>query len=571
MANYKTIVNPFTGQLQLVNDDGILFFKGCVANVAALPGTGNTKNDARIVNDTHHLYVWSGTAWVDQGDALDIDWSTITNRPTSSVVDIDSAVAINNFVSEVVYVDGNRVDVYVENGSLTKPFKTIQAAINAHPYGIIKIAPMLYGAAYDENIVCSGLFFNLTFQGDSSFPYQNTIINASTGNTLTIVGHLGRIFFENISIGASPPQGANIGTISIAGENNGTAGIYFNNCSILDPVNASCLQDFRSTKSYFRNLNLTNVQNISHWEMTEDCYGALGRTNFSITIDLAQDKPLGMITTTYLQLCGVHDIQNIICTELNGGLSTLRILDSVIRGTLTTGTSTCSFTNTRLAGTITNNATLHLMNCVADSGSITNNGTITLKNSKITTTCTLVNNGTISLFDPSSQILNDSAVSGVSVTDALNTLGGNSHASGSDDQTADTVPTDDSGISVQDTLDALETDKADKHVSINNQTDDYTLQLSDDGKTVTIDSSSGVVIIAVTVPKNSVVAFPIGTTIAILQLTSAASVTITPVDIDVTILVPTGLTTLLKGDNSMVSLVKIDTNTWALSGYLATP
>jgi len=93
--SYNKKYNPFTGKLQFVLDStsvDSLTFKAGVANVAALPSSGNTKNDARIVNDTHNLYVWSGTAWVDQGDIIDMDWSAITGKPTASVADIDDAV-----------------------------------------------------------------------------------------------------------------------------------------------------------------------------------------------------------------------------------------------------------------------------------------------------------------------------------------------------------------------------------------------------------------------------------------------------------------------------------------------
>ena len=84
--SYNKKYNPFTGKLQFVRDStsvDSLTFKAGVATVAALPSSGNTKNDARIVNDTHNLYVWSGTAWVDQGDIIDMDWSAITGKPTS--------------------------------------------------------------------------------------------------------------------------------------------------------------------------------------------------------------------------------------------------------------------------------------------------------------------------------------------------------------------------------------------------------------------------------------------------------------------------------------------------------
>ena len=69
MDSYKSKMNQFTGELQNVLDGSSispLTFKDSVADVASLPSSGNTKNDARFTDDTHNLYVWSGTAWVDR-------------------------------------------------------------------------------------------------------------------------------------------------------------------------------------------------------------------------------------------------------------------------------------------------------------------------------------------------------------------------------------------------------------------------------------------------------------------------------------------------------------------------
>lgn len=41
--------------------------KGTVPTTAALPATGNKKGDAWLVSGTGHMWVWSGTAWVDAG------------------------------------------------------------------------------------------------------------------------------------------------------------------------------------------------------------------------------------------------------------------------------------------------------------------------------------------------------------------------------------------------------------------------------------------------------------------------------------------------------------------------
>jgi len=99
MANFRAKLNPFTGQLQLVNDVGILYFKESVATYADLPVVGNSKNDARITDDTGHLYIWSLDApggaltdWIDQGDILDLKWTSIEGRPSSLPADIDDMV-----------------------------------------------------------------------------------------------------------------------------------------------------------------------------------------------------------------------------------------------------------------------------------------------------------------------------------------------------------------------------------------------------------------------------------------------------------------------------------------------
>lgn len=97
---------------------------------------------------------------------------------------------------------------------------------------------------------------------------------------------------------------------------------------------------------------------------------------------------------------------------------------------------------------------------------------------------------------------------------------------------------------------------------INTQTDDYTLVLTDDGKFIDMDKGTAVVL---TVPKNSVVAFPIGTTIAFRQK-GAGQVTLTPIDGDVTIDSQDGLVT--TGQHAVVSIIKVATDIWVAVGSL---
>ncbi len=101
-----------------------------------------------------------------------------------------------------------------------------------------------------------------------------------------------------------------------------------------------------------------------------------------------------------------------------------------------------------------------------------------------------------------------------------------------------------------------------RDITINEQTDSYTLVLTDNGKLIDLNKASAVTL---TVPKNSSVAFPTGTTIAIRQK-GAGAVTIAPVDGDVTIQYEEGLN--LTGQYALACLIKVAENTWIATGSL---
>lgn len=94
---------------------------------------------------------------------------------------------------------------------------------------------------------------------------------------------------------------------------------------------------------------------------------------------------------------------------------------------------------------------------------------------------------------------------------------------------------------------------------VNTQTADYTLVLSDAGKTVEMDVASAN---NLTVPPNASVAFPIGTVIEVFQL--GAGQTTIVAGSGVTIRTPETL--LLRGQYSTASLRKRATDTWVLAG-----
>ena len=100
MSLYKAKVNPFTGDMQLVFNGSLIVIKESVDTYNNLPITGNNENDLRIAQDTDIMYTWSIPAasgilanWLAIGSASSVDWSAITNKPSSAVADIDDAVS----------------------------------------------------------------------------------------------------------------------------------------------------------------------------------------------------------------------------------------------------------------------------------------------------------------------------------------------------------------------------------------------------------------------------------------------------------------------------------------------
>jgi hypothetical protein len=102
-------------------------------------------------------------------------------------------------------------------------------------------------------------------------------------------------------------------------------------------------------------------------------------------------------------------------------------------------------------------------------------------------------------------------------------------------------------------------------LTINTQTDSYTLVIGDAGKLVQMNKGTANTL---TVPKNSSVAFPTGTTILCGQI-GAGLTTVSPVDGDVTIN-SRGAALKSGGQYAQWSLVKRDTDVWVMSGDITT-
>lgn len=111
-------------------------------------------------------------------------------------------------------------------------------------------------------------------------------------------------------------------------------------------------------------------------------------------------------------------------------------------------------------------------------------------------------------------------------------------------------------------LDTALTSYASKYVTVNAQTASYTLVLADDGKLVEMGVGSANTL---TIPTNSSVAFPIGTTVVVLQ-TGAGQTTIAGAG-GVTINGTPGLK--LRTQWSSATLIKRGTDAWIAMGDLA--
>jgi hypothetical protein len=108
---------------------------------------------------------------------------------------------------------------------------------------------------------------------------------------------------------------------------------------------------------------------------------------------------------------------------------------------------------------------------------------------------------------------------------------------------------------------ALTSDIPSQDLTLNTQTDSYTLVLGDAYKLVAMDKATAV---NLTVPLNSSVAYAVGATINIWN--QGAGLTTVVATGGVTI--STSATLVLRAQNSMATLIKTATDTWVLSGDL---
>jgi hypothetical protein len=277
-----------------------------------------------------------GTAYIDAS-------STVTGATSTTLLDNSSKVAYSNAASNlaatqvqaaidelvsllensattVLYVDGNRfAEVYFEDGSLARPYKTINAAVAVAPSGsIIKIYAM--GAAYVEDITLSSA--SVTLQGLTGSSILSDLLGTCVYTQLveingTITINATAVVLDTLKIIGTP-------AISIAN----------NNLTILKNIEVygdteldSSLSQVvvRAYNSYFEDIIGTGANNY---------IGLLNCFANTVQNDLAEVN-IELTTLTSDILGNGGGIINIYTSQINGNVSgflNLTIKQSVISG-----------------------------------------------------------------------------------------------------------------------------------------------------------------------------------------------------------------------------------------------
>jgi hypothetical protein len=272
------------------------------------------------------------------------------------------------------YVDGNRTDTYVEDGSVDHPYKTIQAAINAIAaladsanYHVVSIT----SGVYAENLILenAGLYY-VKLQGEG---YVS--INPSSGNALRSTAtnaNLNALLVSNIGF-AKPVVITGPAATATAFQDVIWEHVKFTGTATLA---VTCVNNFSLVNPYSEQ-NIT-YQNVA-WSYVES--GQL-QGQFNFTMDDTQPIPSGGNAGTILAN-GVFQSGAVSYTI--GGTATYTVAVQACRWG-TTGAITvpagCTLLgyNSWFRGTHTNNGAITLRNSATE-GYTAGTGTLTITGS----------------------------------------------------------------------------------------------------------------------------------------------------------------------------------------------
>lgn len=210
---YTYRFNPLSNRFDIVQDTTLLTLKGVVATTADLPLTGNSINILYVVSADDRLYTWNKAEssgilsdWVDIGSVTSIAWSAIADKPSSSVVDIDSAVSLKHTQNTDQYLDfggGNQVAVADAKDAVDK----------AHTQDTDTILQKTGGLSLDQSQELSDGTYSITsnpyaqvFKAEQSGELRNVYLD------ITQTDFVGNITIKIVALVGGEPSGSVLAT-----------------------------------------------------------------------------------------------------------------------------------------------------------------------------------------------------------------------------------------------------------------------------------------------------------------------------------------------------------------------
>jgi len=338
---------------------------------------------------------------------------SITTKAVNPADDAAALAASVAHPSKTFCVDKYRTDTYVETGTVEHPFKTIMAAVNQviangnnawlTPY-VIKIA----NGKYLENLILeNAALYNLSFLGDG---YRQVIIEPASGNALqstTSNDNLAWLQFQNIEFAKA---------VDLTGASTNTwlgYNLFFDDCLFSSGNVTFKNLSYPSTRGKTRFLGAGTVK-LSN--VTQAGFGSDFEITSAVTTLTIETDQTGGVKTPQGWTTGTKVI-------FTGGATAKDITWSMVNITTWTGTAVqvraCRWGTS--GNTIPANVQFLAYNSVLlGNYVVAASGTLTMYNSVVSGTIT--NSGTWTIYNPASQIKNDSTVTGTTVKDALETL-----------------------------------------------------------------------------------------------------------------------------------------------------
>ena len=334
---------------------------------------------------------------IDVSDTITVDTITankIVSKTLNEYIKKTDSIysdSIQTYASKIVYVDKNRNDIYTEDGTVLKPYKAIQsaidkiAALNTSDYYCVFINP----GVYTENIILEDTGLQrIKLQGVDN----NVYINPATDTALICIQNnenLKSLNLENIIFNKSVDI--------IASANGSTAfedviwnNVYFTGNAVLNvqSINSITLKNCSSEQT-----NTFNISNVN-WVLLEN-------SNFQSQLNI-ENTISKNIPSWGIYNAQFHSYSTYQAGTVNYTADTLQ--EVVLNG------CRWGWQNT----TIPYSITVYAHNSYLR-GDITNQGTVYLRNSQ----CQSIAGGNIIYQNFDYQIDNSSNKSGATVKDAL--------------------------------------------------------------------------------------------------------------------------------------------------------